>query len=440
MHTESAPNGNRQEGSEHEVESDGAAADAKAQGRPTADKAEAQRDLRVQVTLGSRLEGGTLGDPVYLPLVNLTQHVILRAGSGGGKTVFVKRLVEEAAMCGISSIVIDTAKDLSMLGDRWASPPSSWTESDAQLAEDYFKNVDVCIWTPGHAGGRTMKLAPLPNLSGPSAEPYDREQVIEVAIAGLLPLAVQKKNPTVEKAILKKVVEWLTRQPQHSGSELERLIAGLRDLPAEAFQGYQNERKLAAGMADRIQATWVADPLYGGQGEDLDPAVLFGVNSARPRVSVVSLFAMSDVSAQARFIGQLASVLFNWIRRNPSQARSSVRGLLVLDEAAPFLPRNNAESKPALMLLAQQARKYGLGLLLATQNPKDLDYNATANFATQIFGTANTTQVVKFIQEAMEQRGLSGLNPGQLKAGEFFCATPSLQRPVRLQGSMCHKR
>ncbi len=112
----------------------------------------------------------------------------------------------------------------------------------------------------------------------------------------------------------------------------------------------------------------------------------------------------------------------------------------MLDEAARFLPRNNAESKPGLMLLAQQARKYGLGLILATQNPKDLDYNATANFATQIFGTANAPQVVKYIREAMEQRGLTGLNPGQLKTGQFFCATPSLDRPVRLQAPMCLSR
>jgi hypothetical protein len=394
-----------------------------------------------QILLGARLEAGGLGDPVYMPTVDLARHVIIRAGSGGGKTVLVKRMVEEAALCGIPSIVIDTAKDLSMLGDRWGDHgdkrPAASTKDDARLAEDYFSNVDVQIWTPGHAGGRPMRLAPLPNLSGPFAAEYDRDQAIEIAVAGLLPLAVQKKNPTVEKAILKKVVEWLTRQPPHSDNELDRLIAGLRDLPAEAFQGYVNERKLAAGMADRIQATSVADPMYGGQGEELDPAVLFGVGSSRARISILSLFAMADINTQARFIGQVASVLFNWIRRNPAPAGSPVRGLLVLDEAARFLPRNNAESKPALLLLAQQARKYGLGLILATQNPKDLDYNATANFATHIFGTANTPQVVQFIQEAMEQKGLSGLNPAQLKPGQFFCATPSLERPVRLQAPMC---
>jgi len=392
---------------------------------------------RQGIFLGSRLEAGAAGDPVYLPAVDLTRHVLIRAGSGGGKTVFIKRLIEEAALNGISSIVIDTAKDLSMLGDRWQQPPPGWSEEDAKRADRYFSEVDVRIWTPGHSGGKPLRLAPLPNLTGPFPEKHDRDQVVQVAVAGLLPLAVQKRNPTVEKAILTKVVEWLTRQPQHGGSELERLIAALRDLPGETFQGYLNERKLAAGMADQIKATSVADPLYGGQGEDLDPAKLFGVGVPRPRISILSLFAMPDINTQARFIGQLASELFNWIRRNPTPAGSEVRGLLVLDEAARFLPRNNAESKAGLMLLAQQARKYGLGLVLATQNPMDLDYNATANFATQLFGTANANQVVKFIKEAMEQRGLRGMDPGKLKTGEFFCATPSISQPICLRGAMC---
>jgi hypothetical protein len=390
------------------------------------------------ILLGLRLEGGTLGPQVTVPAADLARHVIIRAGSGGGKTVYIKRLVEEAALRGIPSIVIDTAKDLALLGTRWAQNPSNWQPSDAELANRYHTIANVRIWTPGHSGGRPMKLAALPNLSGPFENEHDRGQVIDMTVAGLLPLAVRKKSATIETAILKKVVAWLTTQPANdSGSELDRLIAALRDLPGETFQGYANEHRLANNMADLLQATIVTDPLYGGTGEDVDPSVLFGVGENRTAVSILSLFAMRDIQAQARFIGQLSSVLFNWIRSHPVPAGSTMRGLLVLDEAAPFLPRGNAESKPGLLLLARQARKYGLGLVLATQNPMDLDYNATANCATHIYGTANAPQVVKFIQEAMEQRGLHGLNPAQLKQGQFFVASPALDRPVKVQMPMC---
>jgi DNA helicase HerA-like ATPase len=155
------------------------------------------------------------------------------------------------------------------------------------------------------------------------------------------------------------------------------------------------------------------------------------------RASILSIFALPDIETQARFIGRVAAVLFNWIRRNPDPGGRPMRGLFVLNEAADFLPRKNAASKPGLMLLARQARKYGLGLILATQNPMDLDYNATANFSTQIFGKANTPQVVAFIQKEIEQRGLPRVNPGELKTGQFYCATPSLGRPVRFQAALC---
>jgi hypothetical protein len=363
---------------------------------------------------------------------------MIRAAAGSGKTVLIKRLIEEAALSGVPSIVIDTAKDLSLIGDRWPEPPKDgWGKDDAARAAQYHRDVDVKIWTPGHAGGCPLHLAPLPNLSGPFEEEYDRDQVIQLAVAGLVPLAIQKKKAVIETAILRKVVEWLTRQPQSSGNELERLVAVLRDLPGETFQGYQNERRLAAGMADQIQANLVNDPLYQGRGDDLDPAVLFGVASSRPRISILSFAGMDDFAVQSRFVGQLCSLLFNWIRKNPAPAGSQARGLLVLDEAARFVPLGNAESKPGLMLLAQQARKYGLGVVFATQNPKEIDYKVAGNCATQLFGTAQTPQAVKFIQEAMAQRGLSGLNPGMLKRGEFFCVSPSLPQPVRLRVPMC---
>ncbi len=283
--------------------------------------------LRTQILLGLRMEAGLMSDPLYLPPVDLTRHVMLRAGSGGGKTVFVKRLVEEAALCGVPSIVIDTAKDLSMLGDRWEQPPTSWTEADAQLADQYHRSVDVRIWTPGHAGGRPLRLTPLPNLSGPFSDPHDREQALEIAVSGLLSLAVQKKNATVERAILKKVVGWLARQ-QHGDGELERLITALRDLPAETLQGYQNERKLAAAMADQVQAAVVADPLYGDQGEELDPAALFGIGSPRTQVSVLSLFAMPDIATQARFIGQSGKRIVQLDSQKPVPCRQTCARLV----------------------------------------------------------------------------------------------------------------
>ncbi|MFN7923741.1 MAG: hypothetical protein U0Q16_26805 [Bryobacteraceae bacterium] len=389
------------------------------------------------ITLGRRFEAGVLGQDVAIPIPDLSRHIVMRAGSGSGKTVFVKRLVEEAALCGVPSIVVDVAKDLSLLGDAWPSPPPDWNPEDAELAARYHESVDVQIWTPGRPDGRPVRLPLVPSLSG-FYDSNEREAAIDAAVSGLLPVAVKKKNPDLERAVLHAVMRWLAQNPSPGTDSTGHLVAALRDLPPEAIQGYQNERKLAAQMADQIQAVKETDPLYRNpSAEELDPAVLFGVDEAKTRISVLSLFGMQAVDSQARFIGQLAVTLFNWIRKNPVRPPAQVRGLLVIDEAARFLPRGNAESKPGLLLLAQQARKYGLGLVLATQNPMDLDYNATANFATHLYGTANQPQVVDFIRKALQEKGVSGANPGQLKVGEFYCFTPSVPKPVRIKTSLC---
>ena len=74
--------------------------------------------------------------------------------------------------------------------------------------------------------------------------------------------------------------------------------------------------------------------------------------------------------------------------------------------------------------------------MLATQNPKDLDYNAAAQCSTQFFGMANQPQVIDFIREAMVAKGLLNLNPGGLKPGQFYVAAPSLKQPVKVVNPM----
>jgi hypothetical protein len=218
------------------------------------------------------------------------------------------------------------------------------------------------------------------------------------------------------------------------GHELSALANLLQELPESATPNISRAQKLAHEMGDQLNALMLRDPMLSPTGRPLDIGELFGAGG-QPTVSVMSLFALNDLSSQAAFVGRLAMAVFDWIRRNP--ARDGMRGLFVIDEAAPFLPRSSSESKPHLMLLSQQARKYGVGLLVATQNPMDLDYNATAQFATQFFGTANQPQVVRYIEQVMEKRGLRNLNPSGLKPGSFYVSAPSLKQPIKLQVPMC---
>ncbi|MEZ5404077.1 MAG: AAA family ATPase [Bryobacteraceae bacterium] len=379
------------------------------------------------------MRNGTPSQIVAFPRTDLTRHVVARAGSGSGKTVLLKRLVEEAALASVSSIVIDSARDMSYLLDPWPAAPEGWFDGDAARARRYENEVAKRLWTPGRKDGRPMSLSPIPDFRGQFDDPIEFDTAVELATDGLAELVIKARDKTVPRAILKAAMTWFGRKEGH---QLAGLVEILSELPGDARTGIQKEEKIAAEMGDRLRAVMLQDPLLAPGGEPLDPAVLFGADNGGATVSVISLFAMNDLSAQATFIGRLASALFSWIRRNP--AKDGIRGLLVLDEAAPFLPsRRSAESKAALLLLSQQARKYGLGLVLATQNPMDLDYNATAQFATQLFGAANQPQVIRYIEEAMVQRGMRSLQPGRLKPGQFYVASPSLREPVKVQSPMC---
>ena len=100
-----------------------------------------------------------------LDLAVLRRHAVLFAGSGSGKTVLLRRIIEECALQGVSAIVLDPNNDLARLGDGWPEPPPSWSAEDADRARDYLDNTDVVIWTPRRQSGRPLTFRPLPEFA-----------------------------------------------------------------------------------------------------------------------------------------------------------------------------------------------------------------------------------------------------------------------------------
>lgn len=115
------------------------------------------------IAVGHRI---TLDAPaVDLPIRLLPRHTAIIAGSGSGKTVLLRRLVEEAALAGLPAIVIDPNNDLSRLGDPWPERPKAFTPEDARKAERYRERVEVVVWTPGVRAGNPLFLSVLPDFS-----------------------------------------------------------------------------------------------------------------------------------------------------------------------------------------------------------------------------------------------------------------------------------
>ena len=364
----------------------------------------------------------TSGDPLSVDLLALRKHTAIFAGSGSGKTVLIRRLVEECALRGVSSIVLDPNNDLARLGLPWTEHPSGWHPDDTALATDYLDNTEVVVWTPRRSAGRPLSFQPLPDFASVVDDPDEFNEAVESAFAAMEPHAhLSGKTPKANqaRAVLREALQWYGRRPSPT---LNGFLATLADLP-DGVSIIANARDRAGELSQNLRAAMVNDPLFGGEGTPADPGSLLTPSAGyRARVSVISMVGLADGPQREGFVNQLQMALFAWIKRHPAGDRP-LGGLLVMDEAQNFAPSGRTTvATRSTLALSSQARKYGLGLVYATQAPRGLNPNIPGNAATQFFGLLNAPVQIAVAKEMARVKG--GLVPdiSRLRAGNFYAA------------------
>ncbi|RKT52827.1 ATP-binding protein [Saccharothrix australiensis] len=357
---------------------------------------------------------------IRIELESLRKHAIVFAGSGSGKTVLLRRIVEECALRGVSAIVLDPNNDLARLGDAWPEPPADWRPGDAGRAAEYLANTEVVVWTPGRAGGRPLSFHPLPDFAEVRGDADEFTASVEAAVARLVPHARVgggSKTAVRGQAVLR---EALTHYARTGERDLSAFIDVLADLP-DGVSRLGTARATAADLAETLRAATVNDPLLGGAGEPTDPAVLLTPTPGkRARISVISFVGLPSEERKQGFVGQLQLEVFAWIKRNPAVDRP-LGGLVVMDEAQTIAPSGGwTASTQSTILLASQARKYGLGLLLATQAPKGVHNQVVGNATTQFFGRLNSPAQVAAATEMARAKGSSVGDISRLERGRFY--------------------
>jgi len=372
----------------------------------------------------------TSGRILSVELLALRKHTAIFAGSGSGKTVLIRRLVEECARRGVSSIVLDPNNDLARLGLGWPDPPTGWNSTDTPRADDYLANTEVVVWTPRRAGGRPLSFQPLPDFESVVDDIDEFGEAVESAFAALESRALIAGNTAkanYKRAVLRQALKWYGRQ---SSTSLDGLLEALADLP-DGVSSIANAHDLAAELGQNLRASKVNDPMFGGDGTPADPGTLLTPSAGyRARVSVISLIGLSNDEQRAGFVSQLQMALFAWIKRNPAGERP-LGGLLVMDEAQNFAPsgRTTAATQSTLAL-SSQARKYGLGLVFATQMPRGLHNHIPGNAATQFYGLLNSSTQITVAKEMARVKGGHVPDISRLRAGNFYAA---------LEGTAFHK-
>ncbi|NBE95822.1 ATP-binding protein [Nonomuraea sp. KC401] len=374
------------------------------------------------IPVGRRFDTGA---DLELKVEALARHTAVFAGSGSGKTVFLRRLVEECALHGVSSIVLDSNNDLARLGDPWPAPPPGWGDGDAEKADRYFAETEVVVWTPGRSRGRPLTFQPLPDFAAVLGDRDELDSALGLAVAALAPRAnVNGASAKARKgkAVLRQALEYFARA---GGGDFTSFLGMLADLPLGVSQ-IDRADQIASELGQLLTAATINDPLFAGHGEPADPEQLLTPSAGkRARVSVISFVGLGE-DARPGFVSQLQMALFSWIKRNPARGRP-LNGLYVMDEAQSLVPATpRTEALASTLTLASQARKYGLGLVFATQAPRGLHNQIAGNATTQFIGRMNSPTQIDVVQSLARARGGRADRVGRLEVGQFYTVSDGI--------------
>ncbi|WP_194894609.1 AAA family ATPase [Catenulispora pinisilvae] len=388
------------------------------------------------IAVGTEVE---TGGAYAIDLASLRKHTIVFAGSGSGKTVLIRRMVEECALLGVSSIVLDPNNDLARLGDPWPTQPAAWSPGDSTKAAQYHASVEVVIWTPGVSDGRPLILPSLPDLSAAPDDSDEQREILDEAINILGPrakLTGATGKAAKGEAILRQALLYHARRQPNESTSLTAFIKQLANLPAAALS-IPDGPKIAADLAGLLEAAKTNDSLFAGSGTPLDPGLLLTPSPGkRARVSVISFIGLSSEEQRQAFVNQLQIALFTWIKAHPERDRP-LGGLYVMDEAQTFAPTSGkTPCTGSTNVLAAQARKYGLGLVFATQAPRNLQTKIANNCATQFVGMLSGTANLDAARDIAKSKGSSIPDIGVLTTGTFYAARPG-EGFTRVQTPLC---
>ncbi len=281
----------------------------------------------------------------------------------------------------------------------------------------------MTIWTPRRTSGRPLAFQPLPDFGSVVDDHDEFVEAVEAACSALEPQALitgKTQKATRARAVLREALQHYGRTDDPTLAGFVRLLA---DLP-EDVSNMAGAHQIAGDLSQNLRAAMVNDPLFGGAGTPVDPGTLLTPSDGyRARVSVISMIGLPSDEQRQSFVNQLQMALFAWIKRNPAGDRP-LGGLLVLDEAQNFAPaRGFTACTRSTLALSSQARKYGLGLVFATQAPKGLNLNIPGNAATQFYGLLNAPAQIDTAREMARAKGGLVDDISRLRVGNFYVAT-----------------
>lgn len=301
--------------------------------------------------------------PVRLKPTMLTKHAALFGASGSGKTGAILSLVEECVANDVPTILIDIKGDM------------------CNIALQDMSNINFKLITPGSDHGDAINI-----FHGLSKK--DR---IQNSVSSILKMVGDSGDPIQNKmhAFLSQILAYMHKHKMPT--ELDNIVNLVMEPPFTSFGALELDlaipRVSRAKLAAKLNTLFVAPSMTTWrEGEALDVHSLFISPNHRTNVTVYSVAHIVDEDQRQFAIAIILDEVLSWMRTQPGA--DTLRALLVIDECVGILPPHpaNPPTKRPLMTLLKQARAFGLGCVLSSQNTVDIDYKALANCETWIVG------------------------------------------------------
>ncbi|MEM3160069.1 MAG: helicase HerA-like domain-containing protein [Nitrososphaera sp.] len=402
----------------------------------------------------AKLHVGRVDDSKFeVDLSSLTRHTIILGATGSGKTVLSKVVVEEAALQGIPTFAIDPKGDIGNLAFKSSSFDfSKWSGKEADAlrldrkeyaaslrklygdrlkefgvspdAPARFEKIPVRIFTPKSSAGLPVGISP--DLAAPkdfssllASDVSSAADLLDLTSYSLLRLAGYAESDRSEITFVSAILEnaWKAGQSLTVRDLMRRIenppVSMIGSLHVSDVLSDNDRRKLVTKLnllvSDPKLRSWSAAEPFN-----------FSEMFKEPSINVLDLRNIQSEQEKHLFVELTLQQLFQWMIKQGSA--QTLRYLLYFDEIAGYCPPvREPSSKKLLLLLIKQARAFGLGLMLASQNAVDLDYKVISNANVRFIGRLGAQRDIQRVSVGLELGSHAEKEIGRLQAGEFFC-------------------
>ncbi|MFC1486822.1 ATP-binding protein [Thermoproteota archaeon] len=378
------------------------------------------------------------GTSVELPVDALHRHLMALGASGSGKTVLCKCIIEEAIRHNIPVVIVDPQGDISSLALKGDPETMESHGIPLTMQEEYFEKARIAIFTPASSKGIPISVNP---LSFPSEDTPHEEAILAIdltatSLSSFLGYDLDSDAGKGAKVYLFTILEHLWRKGE-TIKDMAHMAEIVLNPPSEIetlLQSFVTKRE-PQEIARKLRFLTVGTPsLMFQKGVKIDMDMFMDKTDGKVPLNIIYMNTLSSTNDKQFFLATLLRELYCWMLKNPSE---DIQLLFYVDEIAPYIPPypRNPPPKEAYALLFKQARKYGVGLLAATQNITDIDYKALSQVNTWCLGRMMTRQdigrvkqIIQSIDPTHAENVLQKLP--KLRTGEFLMLSPDVYDDV----------